>query len=275
MRALASLLGRPLAEPTVLVTVRATQGSAPREPGAWMAVFADAQVGSVGGGHLEWQALQTARAMLRTGEQEAQVQRLALGPTLGQCCGGTVQLLLQPMTVQQAQERTHSLTPPQAPLALFGGGHVGQALVRTLLELPFTLRWIDSRDEIFPSELAAQVACEHSDPVQAAVADLAPQSRVLVMSFSHAEDFEIVAACLQRQRARGDLPYVGLIGSRSKWASFQSRLRARGFGDAELRHITCPIGIDGISDKRPAVIAVAVAAQLLQVALDVTQEVKG
>ena len=267
MRALASLLGRPLAETTVLVTVRATQGSAPREPGAWMAVFADAQLGSVGGGHLEWQALQTARAMLRTGAQEAQVQRLALGPTLGQCCGGTVQLLLQPMTVQQAQERAHSLTPTQAPLALFGGGHVGQALVRTLLELPFTLRWIDSRDEIFPSELAAQVACEHSDPVQAAVADLAPQSRVLVMSFSHAEDFEIVAACLQRQRARGDLPYVGLIGSRSKWASFQSRLRARGFDDAELRHITCPIGIAGIADKRPAVIAVAVAAQLLQVGL--------
>jgi xanthine dehydrogenase accessory factor len=100
--------------------------------------------------------------------------------------------------------------------------------------------------------------------VQAAVPDLAPQSCVLIMSFSHAEDLDIVAACLLRQRERGDLPFIGLIGSRTKWATFRHRLAARGFQDEELAHVTCPIGVPGITGKEPEVIAVAVAAQLLQ-----------
>jgi xanthine dehydrogenase accessory factor len=151
------------------------------------------------------------------------------------------------------------------PVALFGGGHVGQALVDVLANLPFAVEWIDSRDGIFPTAVPDNVHCEHSEPVQAAVAGLAPQSRVLIMSFSHAEDLDIVAACLARQRAHGDLPYIGLIGSQTKWATFRHRLEARGFSAAELAHITCPIGVPGIHDKRPEVIAVAVAAQLLQV----------
>jgi xanthine dehydrogenase accessory factor len=92
---------------------------------------------------------------------------------------------------------------------------------------------------------------------------LAAGSRVLIMSFSHAEDLDIVAACLLRQRARGDLPYIGLIGSKTKWATFRSRLAQRGFSAAEMAHVTCPIGLPGIADKRPEAIAIAVAAQLL------------
>jgi xanthine dehydrogenase accessory factor len=103
--------------------------------------------------------------------------------------------------------------------------------------------------------------------VQAAVAGLAPGARVLVMSFSHAEDLDIVAACLKRLRERDDLPYVGLIGSRTKWATFGHRLRERGFDDEELGRVTCPIGVPGITGKEPAVIAVAVAAQLLALPL--------
>jgi xanthine dehydrogenase accessory factor len=155
--------------------------------------------------------------------------------------------------------------PPLKPLALFGGGHVGKALVQTLASLPFAVRWIDSRDEIFPADVPAGVDCEHSNPVQAAVADLAPGSHVLIMSFSHAEDLDIVATCLLRQRERGDLPFIGLIGSKTKWATFTHRLAARGFTPAELAHVTCPIGVAGITRKEPEVIAVAVAAQLLQV----------
>jgi xanthine dehydrogenase accessory factor len=96
------------------------------------------------------------------------------------------------------------------------------------------------------------------------VADLTPGSRVLVMSFSHAEDLDIVIACLRRIRERDDLPFVGLIGSKTKWASFRHRLEDRGFSAAELERITCPIGVPGITGKEPEVIAVAVAAQLLQ-----------
>ena len=152
-------------------------------------------------------------------------------------------------------------------MALFGGGHVGKALVNVLGTLPFDVTWIDSRDEIFPEAVPGNVQCEHSDPVQAAVAQLAPDSRVLIMSFSHAEDLDIVAACLKRLRARADLPYVGLIGSKTKWATFRHRLEERGFSEEELARITCPIGVPGITGKEPEVIAVAVAAQLLQVPL--------
>jgi xanthine dehydrogenase accessory factor len=84
------------------------------------------------------------------------------------------------------------------------------------------------------------------------------------MSFSHAEDLDIVIACLKRLRARDDLPYIGLIGSKTKWATFRHRLEARGFTEAEMSRVTCPIGTPGIHGKEPEVIAVAVAAQLLQ-----------
>jgi xanthine dehydrogenase accessory factor len=108
------------------------------------------------------------------------------------------------------------------------------------------------------------VVCEQSDPVQSAVAHLPAQARVLIMSFSHAEDLDIVAACLLRQRVQADLRFIGLIGSQTKWATFRKRLQARGFSDAELAQVTSPIGVPGITGKGPEVIAVAVAAQLLQ-----------
>ena len=251
--------------PAVLVTVRATRGSVPREVGAWMAVFAAHAVGSVGGGHLEWAATAHARQLLQTGQGAAE-QRFTLGASLGQCCGGEVVLGFERVGASDAPALRQRLVEPPLPVALFGAGHVGAALVQVLGHLPMQLAWIDSRDGIFPAQLPANVVCEHSDPVQAAVGTLAAQSRVLIMSFSHAEDFEILAACLLRQRLQGDLPYIGLIGSRTKWASFRQRLLRRGFTESELAHITCPIGVAGIADKRPAVIAVAVAAQLLQVA---------
>jgi xanthine dehydrogenase accessory factor len=175
-----------------------------------------------------------------------------------------VHLRFERVTAADIPALQQRLASHYAPVALFGGGHVGKALVHVLARLPFSVTWIDSRDEIFPADVPGNVRCEHSDPVQAAVADLAPQSRVLIMSFSHAEDLDVVAACLKRQREQRDLHYVGLIGSETKWATFRHRLEARGFGAEELAHITCPIGIAGIGGKEPEVIAVAVAAQLLQ-----------
>lgn len=247
----------------VLVTVDQAQGSVPREVGAWMAVFPDAVVGTIGGGHLEFDAIAQARARL-AGAAGEPVQRVALGPSLGQCCGGVVHLRFERIGRADLPGLAARLDAGRAPLALFGGGHVGRALVHVLGTLPFAVTWVDSRDEIFPEAVPDNVLCEHSDPVQAAVADLAPGSRVLVMSFSHAEDLDVVAACLKRLRERDDLPYVGLIGSKTKWATFRHRLHERGFGPEELARITCPIGVPGIPGKQPEVIAVAVAAQLLQ-----------
>lgn len=259
------LLNRLRRETAVLVQVQSTEGSVPREAGAWMAVFADGLVGSIGGGHLEHEAMAMARRMLSASRQEPEATvRFALGPALGQCCGGVVHLHLEVVSVHDMARLTVLLMPLTTPLALFGGGHVGHALVRVLVGLPFALTWVDSRDGVFPEGLPLQVVCEHSEPVQAAVRDLAPQSRVLIMSFSHAEDLDVLAACLQRHRVQADLPYIGLIGSHTKWATFRHRLQARGFTAGELAHVTSPIGVPGITGKAPEVIAVAVAAQLLQ-----------
>lgn len=256
-------------EDGVLVTVTRTEGSAPREPGAWMCVFAAQVHGTIGGGHLEHDAIARARRMLAGGaaERSAQdMQQYTLGPSLGQCCGGRMELRFERVGAVDIDALRSRLAPLLAPLALFGGGHVGRALVQALAPLPFAVTWIDSRDEIFPPDVPANVNCEHSEPVQAAVPSLASGSRVLIMSFSHAEDLDVVAACLRRLRERDDLPYVGLIGSRTKWATFRHRLEARGFGADELARITCPIGIPGIGGKQPAVIAASVVAQVLQLA---------
>lgn len=264
---LESLLARLASSPAVLVQVAQTQGSVPREAGTWMAVFADSLVGTIGGGHLEYEAIARARAMLGGAipADAGALVRVALGPSLGQCCGGVVQLRFEQVAARDAAALAQRLDSPRlTPVALFGGGHVGHALARVLAPLPFSLTWIDSRDGIFPDSVPPRVDCEHSDPVQAAVPGLAPRSRVLIMSFSHAEDLDVLAACLKRQREQADLPYIGLIGSKSKWAAFRHRLEARGFTPAELAHVTCPIGVPGISGKEPEVIAVAVAAQLLQ-----------
>jgi xanthine dehydrogenase accessory factor len=253
-------------QPAVLVHVEAAQGSVPRDAGAWMAVFASDLVGTIGGGHLEHQAIAKARELLErpTLPKESELMRCALGPSLGQCCGGVVHLRFERVEAHNATALRARMQSALTPVALFGGGHVGHALVRVLSPLPFALTWIDSREGVFATDVPAHVTCEQSDPVQAAVHTLPPQSRVLIMSFSHAEDLQVLAMCLLRQRAKADLPYIGLIGSQTKWATFQHRLLTRGFAPAELAHVTSPIGVPGIHGKEPDVIAIAVAAQLLQ-----------
>ena len=263
MSPLSLLMSHLETAPAVLVEVASVRGSVPREPGAWMAVLAHGQLGTVGGGHLEWQACERARAWLGGGRRPDQNETVALGPSLGQCCGGQVTLRYRYLDASDRDSLGPHLRARHMPVALFGGGHVGRAIVAALAPLPFDVHWIDSRDEVFPPGLPPQVCAEHSDPVQAAVPDLRAGSQVLIMSFSHAEDLDVVAACLLRQRQHADLPFVGLIGSRTKWATFRHRLEARGFSAAELAHVTCPIGLPGIAGKAPEVIAASVAAQLL------------
>ncbi len=256
-----------------------------------MAVFADTAVGmgdtmggiigTIGGGQLEFRAIDEARRLLRENIRCAKNKpneespglpplvlpppalRYPLGPSLGQCCGGEVHLRYELVSSADLPALSRRLVRTLSPVALFGGGHVGKALVQVLGNLPLQVTWIDSRDEIFPTVVPDNVMCEHSDPVHAAVAQLAARSIVIIMSFSHAEDLDVVAACLQRQRTQGDLAFVGLIGSQTKWATFRHRLAARGFSDAEMAQIRCPIGLPGITSKEPEVIAVSVAAQIL------------
>ncbi len=248
----------------VLVQVVQIRGSAPREVGACMRVSQTATQGSVGGGHLEWQACAHARALLDGAPVPTRV-RYALGANLGQCCGGEVVLdfarypdAASALAAQPAAEQAGG------PVAVFGAGHVGQALVPVLLALPMAVQWFDSRAGVLPGAGMPGLVVEQLEPLPDAVADLAAGTQVLILTHSHALDLELVAACLQRQQQAGDLAFVGLIGSATKWQSFRQRLRQRGFTDAALDQVTCPIGLAGIPGKQPGVIAVAVAAQLLQ-----------
>lgn len=250
---------------SILVSVSRTEGSVPREVGAWMLVGPEAIQGTVGGGHLEFDAIARARDMLVGGPAPAEV-RYPLGPSLGQCCGGVVWLRFERL---EPGEDVAERVPRESlkPLALFGAGHVGRAIARMARDLPLALHWIDSREGAFDDALTFPAPrdwrIEASEPPDAAVAGLQPGSAVLILTHNHAEDFDIVAACLRRQRERGDLGFIGMIGSKTKWASFRQRLQARGFSAAEQARVSCPIGVPGIHGKQPGVIAVAALAQIL------------
>ena len=234
--------------PSVLVTVLEARGSTPREAGAKMLVEAAAQAGTIGGGALELEATLIARDLLAAGG-EAPVQRaFPLGPALQQCCGGHATLLFEPMR------------PVRFQVALFGAGHVGQAVARLLADLPCRLTWVDSRAEAFPAVLPGNARRVEAAEPWRAVAGLAPGSHVLVMTHSHAQDYDIVAAAL----AQGGLASIGLIGSLTKRARFLARLRRNGLGEAALARLQCPIGLPGLAGKLPAEIAVSVVARLLQ-----------
>jgi xanthine dehydrogenase accessory factor len=306
----------PINEPAVLVTVAIVQGSGPREAGAKMLVTQAGLVDTIGGGHLEMRAVEIARAMLVDGRQR-HLERFALGPSLGQCCGGVVHLafeladhgqaallnqrrpqdswrlvaldggadsalfdadshLLQGAgapaferscgahVLQDAAGRRWLVDPilaPRAHLVLFGAGHVGAAIVRALAHLPCTVTWVDERDDMFPHAVPENVTVEASDLPEALVAAAPPGASYLVMTHSHALDQRLSEAIM----ARADVGWFGLIGSLTKRRQFEHRLRERGANPARIAAMVCPIGLAGITNKAPAVIAASVCAQLLTV----------
>ncbi len=305
-------------EPAVLVTVAGVRGSAPREPGARMIVTANETIGTIGGGRLEYECTRIACARLGGGATE--LRRFPLGAAMGQCCGGVVEMLFEPVVAGEpgwladlaaayrAREPAVLCTPlkaaaqpavltaaacgnlPDAVLAqardllgssagtlrsgawlfqhvgasalnvaLFGAGHVGAEVVRTLAAVDCQLRWIDSRRDVFPAVPANVRTIETPDPA-AEVAALPAGSCYLVMTHSHALDLDICTRIL----ARGDAVYCGLIGSKTKRRRFEKRFLAQGLDAAAIAKLVCPIGIDGIDNKEPAAIAIAAAAELLQ-----------
>ncbi|MED5617808.1 xanthine dehydrogenase accessory protein XdhC [Ideonella sp. BN130291] len=249
------------ARPAVVVQVLEAQGSTPREAGARMLVSADAVEGTIGGGHLELQAIADARAALAAGTaRQLHEKRYALGPALGQCCGGAVTLRRTPLDGDSLARWPEPLA--RFHLQLYGAGHVGRAIVRVLAGIDCRVSWIDERDAEFPvrSELPPHIECVCVDKVQAEVAGAPAGAFYLVLTHSHAVDLAIVEAVLRR----GDFGFLGLIGSATKRARFEHRLQERGVTEAQLQRLVCPIGLPGITGKEPEVIAVGVVAQLLQ-----------
>jgi len=309
-------------EAVVLVTVAGIRGSAPREVGAKMIVTSTDTVGTIGGGQLEYQCTRIACEMLGDAEI-ASIRTFPLGASTGQCCGGVVDMMFEPLasglpawlrdlrTLYGQREPAvvvtgiggkvakgvitgdnefgaNKLPSPVVDearaflrcggaacsnadvfldpvvgsnfnVAVFGAGHVGSAVVRALSNLDCNIRWIDSRRNIFRQTPTNVRTIECSEP-SLEVAAMPPGSCYFVMSHSHALDFEISDRILRR----GDATYCGLIGSRSKRRRFEQRYRAQGMPAQLLDKLVCPIGVGGISGKKPAEIAVAAAAEVLQ-----------
>jgi xanthine dehydrogenase accessory factor len=290
-----------------LVSLVKVEGSSPRESGARMIVRpSGAFSGTIGGGALEWQALDAARAALAMGRGAVRRRTISLGPDLAQCCGGRVQWLIETFDARDTGELdalaeaeragpfiAEAIARPDGRLArtvlaaptgegaeiepssdgglrerfadsatrlyLFGAGHVGRALVLALAPLPFRTRWIDTRREIFPERAPTNVAMVHAQEPARELAAAPDGAQVLVMTHSHPLDLAIVSEALRQQR----FAFVGLIGSATKRARFLSQMRAAGLTEAALAKLVCPIGLPGVEGKEPAVIAAAVAAQLL------------
>lgn len=243
------------AQPHALASVVGAAGSTPREPGAKMVITADAVYDTLGGGTFEYQVIDAARQALLEGRSDTRLEAFPLGGRSGQCCGGYVHVLIE------------AFAGAEMTVALFGAGHVGQALVGLLAPLPWRVLWFDSREQAFPagSESQARLSCHRLATVKAevdadtTVASLPTGCHALVMTHDHGEDRELIDALLRR----GDCASIGLIGSDSKWKSFQRRLRDAGHTPANLETVRCPIGIAGAKGKQPYEIALAVAAELL------------
>ncbi len=246
--------------PGVLVTVISVRGHAPREAGAKMVVAADNVWSTVGGGNLEALAVERSRSMIASGSVEPEVITVALSDKAPyqhgvQCCGGEVKLLLEPLPVVPA-------------VAIFGIGHVGLELARILARHDIELHLVDSRpDQLTASRLAvledavAQVHI-HEVPVlpELVVGELPLGTHVLVMTHDHAEDAALCDAAIRNDQ----LATIGLIGSSAKWTRFQRKLAEDGNSPEAINRITTPIGLPDLPGKEPAVIAVSVAAWLLQ-----------
>lgn len=246
-------------EAGVLVTLTSVRGHAPREAGAKMVISAAAEFGTIGGGNLEATAVVRARAMLASADDAPQSFELALNERAPvqhgtQCCGGQVQVLLEPLPVVPS-------------VAIFGMGHVGVELARILSRQDLELHLIDSRSAyanpqptaMYDDSLATQ-HWHHSPVPELVLGEVPAGTHVLIMTHDHAED---AALCDMALRC-AQLGTIGLIGSRAKWRRFEKRLLEEGHSAATLERIISPIGVPELVGKEPATIAVSVAAALLQ-----------
>lgn len=229
----------------IRVRITSAQGSTPRDEGAEMLVSADSVTGSIGGGQLEYMAIDRARQMLNSGEVSAEMN-IPLGPEIGQCCGGRVILSL---------DRASATPEPRSDVLIFGAGHVGRALAVALLPLPVNATLIDQRAPEL-AQTAPGITTRLTPLPEAEIRHARPGSAVVILTHDHALDFLLAAEAL----ARRDFPYIGMIGSATKLAQFTRFARSRNIDPTPL---ICPIGAGYSTDKRPAAIAAFTAAEIM------------
>ena len=234
----------------VLVSLVDIKGSSPQAGGARMLIYPGGMLGTIGGGKLEQSALQQAEQLLNQRDQLNLLKSYSLGASFGQCCGGKVLVHYQ-------------LLMRNPSVVIFGSGHVGRELGLILQRLPVNLRIYDSTAKLEQAADRVEVPVRYDEDLVAVAGDIGAGAWVLVMTHSHQIDFDLVYALLKRN----DLAFVGLIGSQSKKQNFCTRLRQRGLADELIDKLVCPIGLSTIGTKQPAAIAIATAAQLLQLDL--------
>ncbi|MBJ7555934.1 xanthine dehydrogenase accessory protein XdhC [Marinomonas spartinae] len=233
----------------VMVSVFAIKGSTPREIGARMLVTQHAIYGTVGGGHLEWKAIAKAREKLSEKDSQTSTEDYPLGATLGQCCGGFVTLLFE------------SVLQSPLTIAIFGAGHVGRAIVHCLENIPCHLIWVDSRQDEFPTQVSDKVTTKISDYPVDEVADMPANTFYLVLTHNHQLDLELTEAVIKRN----DAAFIGVIGSQTKSARFRHKLANKGFTQAQIDQMHCPMGEHNLRSKQPGEIAISVLSQLLKI----------
>jgi xanthine dehydrogenase accessory factor len=253
-------------EELAFVEIASAKGSTPREAGAWMLVSPSAIFGTIGGGQLEFMAIDKARSLLRSpvlgGGGAAIELDIPLGPEIGQCCGGHVSVSVQRVDGPLADWRLDRAGSEQARLRhvyVFGAGHVGRALANALVLLPVRTIVVETREP----ELAGLPAGveKRLTPVPERLVREAPAgSAFVILTHDHALDFLIAAEALRRT----DAAYTGMIGSKTKKAAFRTWfMKNAGGKEIEFRRLISPIGGEGLRDKRPEVIAALTAAELM------------
>jgi xanthine dehydrogenase accessory factor len=254
------LFANPSAIAAELTSVR---GSSPRESGAFMLIGPDSTIGTIGGGALEYLVIARAR-QVRDGVPSDPMD-IPLGPEIGQCCGGRVEVSLRAVDAALAARLVARLQAEHAAhphVYLFGSGHVGHALARALSLLPLQVHVIDTRPEELaglPDNIEAKAVALPESVVRSAPAG----SSYVILTHDHALDFLIANEALQR----ADAPYVGMVGSKTKRAKFTSWYLGEGGEAAALERLVLPIGgaafPRGLGDKRPEVIAALAAAEIM------------
>jgi xanthine dehydrogenase accessory factor len=248
----------------IVAELTAVRGSSPRNAGTFMLISPTATVGTIGGGALEYMVIDRARQVLRQGI-ETDTLDIPLGPEIGQCCGGRVDIALRAVSPQLEAKLIGRLEHEAAirpHVYLFGSGHVGKALARALSLLPLKVHVVDTRpDELtdLPDNVEALAA-----PMPEAVVRAAPAgSSYVILTHDHALDFLIAFEALKRR----DSPYVGMVGSATKRARFKSWFLSEGGNQEQFGRLVLPIGGTayprGIGDKRPEVIAALAAAEVM------------
>ena len=238
-----------MGEAYVLVTVIGTRGSSPRETGSKMVVTAEQSFDTIGGGHLEYKAIAKARELMLDPQDSQYLEEYPLGASLGQCCGGKVSVLFEHFAACGKD------------VWLFGAGHVAKAMMPLFAELPLRIHWVDSREEQFPTAVPRNVQpCLSDDPV-AELARASAGSYMLVITHNHQLDYELTEAALKR----GDLGFIGVIGSDTKALRFRQRLAHRQFSAADIDRLTCPLGLGQVPGKRPMEVAISVVGQLISI----------